>query len=146
MSRLAVTSTATKSCSSRAASDATRSAARGFQAHGVPFSTLTVVNRKTAQHPLDVYRFLRDDLGTPYIQLIPCVEPRHFETLAPGHLPPAQYSCGHYAYPEYEIGRIGERPLSDAEVFHKLIYRATKGGTAYEWRPRAKGPLHRMMP
>jgi uncharacterized protein len=157
-----------------------------------------VVHRKNARRPLEVYRFLRDELGTKYVQLIPCVEPRHFETIAPGHLPPSHvvpagsprarpdhpmsivtewsvdpddwgaflsavfdewarfdvgkvkvnlfesmlaqmrgkppllctsspicgknvalehdgrvYSCDHYVYPEYEIGRIGERPLAE---------------------------------
>jgi uncharacterized protein len=173
-------------------------AAKRLQAYGVTFSALTVVNRKNALHPLEVYRFLRDDLGARYMQFIPCVEPRQFETTAPGHLPPGQlaaagsprarpghpmsivtewsvdpddwgsfltavfdewaahdvgrvkinlfetmlaqmagkpsqlctsspvcgknvalehdgrvYSCDHYVYPEYEIGRIGERPLAE---------------------------------
>ncbi len=173
-------------------------AAKRLQAHGVTLSTLTVVNRKNALHPLEVYRFLRDEIGTKYMQFIPCVEPRQFETVAPGHLPPSHlapadsprarpghpmsivtewsvdpddwgaflsavfdewathdagrvkvnlfesmiaqmrgkpallctsspvcgknvalehdgrvYSCDHYVYPEYEIGRIGERPLAE---------------------------------
>ncbi len=173
-------------------------AARRLKAHGVPFSALTVVNRKNAAHPLEVYRFLRDELGTAYMQFIPCVEPKPFETVAPGHLSAGQlapagsprarpghpmsivtdwsvdpdewgsflaavfdewaandrgkvkvnlfesmfaqmsgrpsllctsspvcgknvalendgrvYSCDHYVYPEYEIGRIGERPLRE---------------------------------
>jgi uncharacterized protein len=54
--------------------------------HGVPFSTLTTVNRKNASEPLRVYRFLRDELGTRYMQFIPCVEPRAFASTAPGAL------------------------------------------------------------
>jgi uncharacterized protein len=41
--------------------------------HGVEFNTLTVVNRKNSQHPLEVYRFLRE-VGSGYMQFIPIVE------------------------------------------------------------------------
>ncbi len=41
--------------------------------HGVAFNTLTVVNRKNSQHPLTVYRFLKD-IGSTYHQYIPLVE------------------------------------------------------------------------
>ncbi len=173
-------------------------AAQKLRAHGVTFSVLTVVNRKNARSPLEVYRFLRDELGAQYMQFLPCVEPRAFETSAPGHLAPGHlaafdsprarpghpmsivtewsvdpddwgtflaavfdewathdvgkvkvnlfesliaqlrgrpsllctsspvcgknvavendgrvYSCDHYVYPEYEIGRIGDRPLRE---------------------------------
>ncbi len=55
-----------------------------LQRHGVPFNTLTVVNRQNAKRPLDVYRFLRDELGSTRMQFLPCVEPRQFEKVAPG--------------------------------------------------------------
>jgi uncharacterized protein len=58
--------------------------------HRVPFSTLTVVNRKSAAHALEIYRFLRDEVGTPYMQFIPCVEPRQFTETATGHIPASQ--------------------------------------------------------
>ena len=41
--------------------------------HKVEFNTLTVVNRKNSQRPLDVYRFLKS-IGSGYIQFIPLVE------------------------------------------------------------------------
>lgn len=41
--------------------------------HGVEFNTLTVVNRKNSQAPLEVYRFLRE-VGSGFIQFIPLVE------------------------------------------------------------------------
>ena len=50
----------------------------------VPFNTLTCVHRFNAQHPRDVYRFLRREVGSTYMQFIPIVEPRGFETTAPG--------------------------------------------------------------
>jgi uncharacterized protein len=50
---------------------------------GVPFNTLTSVNRMNARHPLEVYRFLRKELGATHIQFTPVVEPRGFERTAP---------------------------------------------------------------
>jgi uncharacterized protein len=49
-------------------------AARLLQKHKVEFNILCTVNRKNADHPLRVYRFFRDELGTQYIQFIPIVE------------------------------------------------------------------------
>jgi uncharacterized protein len=37
-------------------------------------NVLCAVNRANADHPLDVYRFFRDELGARYLQLIPIVE------------------------------------------------------------------------
>jgi uncharacterized protein len=54
---------------------------------GVRFNTLTVINRHNARRPLDVYRFLRDVVGSTYMQFIPCVEPKDFRTVAPQHWP-----------------------------------------------------------
>ena len=41
--------------------------------NGVEFNTLTTVHRANADHPLDVYRFLREH-GSGYMQFIPIVE------------------------------------------------------------------------
>lgn len=41
--------------------------------HGVEFNTLTTVHRKNGDHPLEVYRFLREH-GSGHIQFIPIVE------------------------------------------------------------------------
>jgi uncharacterized protein len=49
-------------------------AARLLQAHKVEFNILTTVNAANADHPLEVYRFLRDEVGTNFIQFIPIVE------------------------------------------------------------------------
>ena len=58
-------------------------AAQRLQRHGVPFNTLTCVHRFNGRKPLDVYRFLRQELGSTYIQFIPIVEHKHFERVAP---------------------------------------------------------------
>lgn len=46
-----------------------------LKTHQVPFNVLTCVNAANVQHPLTVYRFLRDEIGAEFIQFIPIVEP-----------------------------------------------------------------------
>jgi uncharacterized protein len=58
-------------------------AAKLLQRQGVPFNTLTCVHRFNGRKPLDVYRFLRQELGSTYIQFIPIVEFRDFKRVAP---------------------------------------------------------------
>ena len=58
-------------------------AAKLLRKHKVNFATLSCVNRVTAKHPLEVYRFLRDEVGTKRIQFIPIVEPVGFCQVAP---------------------------------------------------------------
>jgi serine-type anaerobic sulfatase-maturating enzyme len=45
-----------------------------LKAHGVRWNALTTVHRANEEHPLEVYRFLRDELGAEHIQFIPIVE------------------------------------------------------------------------
>ncbi len=49
-------------------------AARLLQEHQADFNILTTVHAANADYPLEVYRFLRDEVGTQYIQFIPIVE------------------------------------------------------------------------
>ncbi len=51
--------------------------ARGLEllkAHGVEWNILCTVHAANEDHPLEVYRFFRDELGAQHIQLIPIVE------------------------------------------------------------------------
>jgi uncharacterized protein len=48
-----------------------------LQRHQVEFNILTCVHAANADHPLDVYRFLRDEVGAEFIQFIPIVERIH---------------------------------------------------------------------
>jgi len=45
-----------------------------LQKHGVEVNILCAVHAANQAHPLEVYRFLRDDLGVAFIQFIPIVE------------------------------------------------------------------------
>jgi uncharacterized protein len=47
---------------------------RLLQKHRVEYNILTTINRANADHPLEVYRFLRDEAKTSWIQFIPIVE------------------------------------------------------------------------
>jgi len=42
--------------------------------HRVEFNLLTTVHAANAHHPLEVYRFMRDEVGARFIQFIPIVE------------------------------------------------------------------------
>ncbi|WP_424357638.1 anaerobic sulfatase maturase [Methanocella sp. MCL-LM] len=49
-------------------------AAKLMQKHRVEFNILCTVNSANSRHPLEVYRFFRDELKTPFLQFIPIVE------------------------------------------------------------------------
>jgi uncharacterized protein len=48
-----------------------------LRAHDVDVNVLCTVNAANQDHPLDVYRYFRDELGVRHIQLIPIVELDH---------------------------------------------------------------------
>ena len=54
--------------------DRVLAAARLLQAHHVEFNVMCTINAVNAAHPLEVYRFFRDELEARYIQFIPIVE------------------------------------------------------------------------
>lgn len=49
-------------------------AARLLRQHGVEYNILTTLHAANADYPLEIYRFLRDEVGTQFIQFIPIVE------------------------------------------------------------------------
>ena len=53
-----------------------------MQQHQVDFNILCTVHAANADHPLEVYRFFRDEVQTQYVQFIPIVERATSETLA----------------------------------------------------------------
>ena len=62
--------------------EAVMAGVRLLERHRVPFAALTTINRFNMEHPLEVYRFLRE--LTDYIQFLPVVEalPTAFEAEA----------------------------------------------------------------
>jgi uncharacterized protein len=54
--------------------EAVMAAVRLLQRRGAEFNVLTTVHAANASRPLEVYRFLRDEVGTRFIQFIPIVE------------------------------------------------------------------------
>lgn len=60
-------------------------ATRLLQTHQVEFNILTTVHAANADHPLEVYRFLRDEVGTQFIQFIPIVERANDTGFQEGH-------------------------------------------------------------
>jgi len=68
-------------------------AARLLKSHGVSFNAMACINRYNARRPLDVYRFLRRELGADRLQFIPIVEHRDFARTAPQAWDPATLPC-----------------------------------------------------
>jgi uncharacterized protein len=64
---------------------------RLLQKHRVEHNLLCTVNRTNAEHPLEVYRFLRDEVGTPYVQFIPVVERVLGDVVSESSVRPAQF-------------------------------------------------------
>jgi uncharacterized protein len=64
---------------------------RILQKHDVDFNILCSVHAANAGHPLEVYRFFRDDLGAEFVQFIPIVEPEK-PTASPGVAPVTERS------------------------------------------------------
>jgi uncharacterized protein len=72
--------------------DQVLAAARLLQKHKVEFNILCTVHAANGDHPLDVYRFFRDEVGTNFIQFIPIIE-----RTTPELLPIANLGWGDYS-------------------------------------------------
>ena len=112
-------------------------AARRLQKHGAEFNVLCTINAANAGHPLEVYRFFRDELGARYVQLIPIVE---VET------PPADGRPGTVTERSVQPERL--RPLPDRDLRRvgaprrRRDVRADLRRRARGLRPRRLQPLH----
>ena len=71
-------------------------AAQMLHRHAVPFNVLCVVNRVNAKRPLDVYRFLKNEIRPRQIQFIPCVEAKSISARCSSEL-----GSGHAANPGF---------------------------------------------
>jgi uncharacterized protein len=62
------------SVSGRQQFDSTMRAVRLLKGHGVDLNILSCVHKANQDHPLEVYRFLRDRVGAQFIQFIPIIQ------------------------------------------------------------------------
>jgi uncharacterized protein len=83
-----------------------------LQKHQVEFNILCTVHAANADHPLEVYRFFRDDLGAQFVQFIPIVE-----RTTPEMLPLANKGWGKT--------ETGQRPLYIQDG-HMVTHRSVK--------------------
>lgn len=58
----------------RGSFDKVMQAAHTLKQNGAEFNILTTVHAANVEYPLEVYRFLRDEVGTQFMQFIPIVE------------------------------------------------------------------------
>jgi uncharacterized protein len=78
-----------------------------LKAEGVAFNILTCVHSANAAYPLEVYSFLRDEVGAEFMQFIPIVQPG--VTGAGEHgLPVSPYSVGAQQYGQFLIAVFDE--------------------------------------
>ncbi|MDW2742482.1 anaerobic sulfatase maturase [Atlantibacter subterraneus] len=71
-----------------------------MQKHRVEVNVLTVVNNATAEAPLEIYRFITEELGARHVQFIPAVEQR-----------PVHEKYGELLYPQ-KTGAVTEWSVS----------------------------------
>jgi uncharacterized protein len=92
--------------------DKVMAAARLLQKHEVNLNILCTVHAANADHPLEVYRFFRDEVKTDFIQFIPIIERATQELL-----PIANQGWGDRDHGSLEtieglpVGRSSKRPL-----------------------------------
>lgn len=63
--------------------DAVISGIRNLQHHTVDFNILTLVSQANVRNPVEIYRYIKDEIGCYYHQYIECVEFLENGTLAP---------------------------------------------------------------
>lgn len=70
--------------------------------HNVDFNVLTTVHASNVDHPLEVYRFLRDEIESRFIQFIPIVEQERISSATHGRIV-SDRSVGPKAYGKFLI-------------------------------------------
>jgi uncharacterized protein len=88
-----------------------------LQKHGVEFNILACVNDRTDRHPLEVYRFFRDEIGAAFIQFIPIVEISN----TPGSLVSERSVTGS-AYGDFLIAIFDEWILNDVGKVYVQLF------------------------
>lgn len=113
-------------------------AAHLLKKHQVNFATLSCMNRLTARHPLEVYRFLRDDVGALRMQFIPVVEPLGFRQVAPWRwdtrlMPPVGSPHARPGTPESVVEEWSVDPEDWGDCLCRIFD---------EWRRQDLGTIH----
>jgi uncharacterized protein len=96
--------------------DQVMNAARKLDQYNVDFNILCTVHARNADHPLEVYRFFRDEVKTDFIQFIPIVE-----RATPEMLPIANRGWGDQNLPtqveldSLPVAKSSKRPLYTLE-------------------------------
>lgn len=85
--------------------------------YDVEFNVLTTVHARNADYPLEVYRFLRDEVGARFIQFIPIVE-----RTAEGEI--AEYSVKGQQYGDFLIAVFDEWVRRDVGRVYVQIFDA----------------------
>lgn len=75
--------------------------------HHITYNALCVVNRDNAKAPLEVYRFIRDEVKPQIIQFIPCIEMTDFTDVAPKFWPKERLP---------KLGSLAAKPGNDDSV------------------------------
>lgn len=84
-------------------------AAKLLQKHQVPFNALVTLNYDNAKRPLEVYRFIRDEIKPRAIQFAPCIEAKSFKKDAPPYFDTIQYP---------KLGEPAAKPRTDDSIVY----------------------------
>ncbi len=100
--------------------------ARLLNKHKVRFATLTVVNDLNSKYPLEVYRFLRDEIKSKQMQFIPIVEPKVFTNTAPQYwnvndMPDENSPRVSPSHPDSFVGRWCVEPETYGDFLIKIF-------------------------
>ncbi len=118
--------------------------------HGVDYNTLTTLHHANADHPVEVYRFLRDECGSNYQQYIPIIERVDEEDIARAGVPVREASPAPVSTAPWSSWR--DRPLYTQEgtyVTDRSVTAAQFGrflnGVYDEWVRRDIGRVYVQM-
>jgi uncharacterized protein len=95
---------------------------RFLREFSVPFNVLTCVHAANINHPREVYRFLRDELGARHLQFIPVV--RMYSPSSGGDIHPAPFSITGEKYGRFLISIFDEWIKQDVGKVFVQIFEA----------------------
>ncbi len=94
--------------------------------HDVEYNILACVNDVTAEHPLEIYRFFRDELAARFIQFIPIVEPTPVPG-EPGRVKASAFSVSGEQYGRFLVEVFDEWVTRDVGTEFVQIFDVTLG-------------------